>query len=523
MGKATLAAGLEAALRRWPDRPAITLGEATMSYKQLAQAAASLASAYRRLDIAKGDRVICQVPNRPEHLIALAAAWAMGAVHVGADHHLSGRELAWLAVETEAAAVIFAPLTGSADPFGPARAVQAASPATRIVVAGGAAPWPDALSFATLASADGNETDRVWSDLPRSDDAAVILFTSGTTGRPKGAVGLHGNLLQGWSGIAERLDFGPDDVHLAQLPLAHGFGLSMAVMALLAGGHLVLQERFSPEESLQLIGRHRISVLNGTPAHFRLLIARRGAARHDLSSLRTGVGSAARFPSSLLERIFRDLGMNLLLLYGSSEGSGVSTTDREEMLAGSVGRPEPGYVAILGEDGAALGPEEVGEIAFWRQDWPVRYWRQPRNGSPVAAQGDDGWYRTGDLGRLDSEGRLYVLGRKSHQIDRGGMKVDPGEVEELLLACPGVSDGAVVGTPDDVLGEVVCACVVAEEGLDLTLADLQAALAHNLARFKLPEELCLVPSIPRTPLGKVDRAQLQAVTARRPRERRHAR
>ncbi len=198
--------------------------------------------------------------------------------------------------------------------------------------------------------------------------------------------------------------------------------------------------------------------------------------------------------------------MEFMVMYGSSEGVSVVTTDRDDILAGSVGSPRPGGVIVVGPDRKALPAGRVGEIAFSRARWKVAYWGQAED---PPSQG--GWYYTGDLGRLDPDGRLYVLGRIKHQIDRGGLKVDPGEVEAALLSCPEVADAAVVGLRHSVLGETVCACVVSTPGEAPTLQGLTERLSSVLAPYKLPEGLCLLKAIPRTDMGKVDRDRLTSL------------
>src|SRR5262249_45148632 len=180
------------------------------------------------------------------------------------------------------------------------------------------------------------------------------------------------------------------------------------------------------------------------------------------------VGTAAPFPPELVRSIYEVLGVEFMFMYGSSEGVGTATTDREDVMRGSVGRPAPGSVIVVGPDRNPLPAGEVGELAFSRRVFPVNYWGEVRQ--------TEGWYYSGDLGRLDADGRLYVYGRLKHQIDRGGLKVDPVEVELALLGCDGVWDGAVIGTPNPALGESVCACVVPAPGRVITLDGLRRAL-----------------------------------------------
>jgi acyl-CoA synthetase (AMP-forming)/AMP-acid ligase II len=337
------------------------------------------------------------------------------------------------------------------------------------------------------------------------DDPALIFLSSGTTGAPKATVGYHGNLAQRWRRLAGWLRFGPDDVHLAHLPLSHGFGLMMAMGGLLAGGRLVLQDPFTAAGAVRLIGEHGVTVLNGAPAHFTLVLSRLAGHPGAADTLRLAVGTAAVFSPALVRGIWERLGVEFMYMYGSSEGVGVATTDRGDIALGSVGRPAPGAVKIVGEDGEPVATDETGEIAFSRHVYPVRYWQGDGGG---AVRGE--WYHSGDLGRMDAEGRLYVFGRLKHQIDRGGLKVDPVEVEAALLRLGDVADAAVIGVPNPVLGEDVCACVVPAAGPAPELEALRGALAAELAPYKLPQALRVLDAIPRTRLGKVDLPALRA-------------
>jgi acyl-CoA synthetase (AMP-forming)/AMP-acid ligase II len=475
---ATLADALSGACERYSERTALVDPGRTMTYAELGTAVASLAAAYRRLGIERGDRVVCPLPNGVDHFVAVGAAWAAGAVHVAADAELTAAELDKLVA-----------LTGAAMLLRPGDVERLTD------------------GVAAAAPSDG----------PGPADVAAIFTTSGSTGTPKLPLGMHGKLHGSWTGLSGALGFTPDDVHLVQLPLSHGFGLMLATAGLVRGGRLVIEADFTGAGALATIEHERVTVLNGTPAHYRLLIDRLRDDRRDCGSLRIGVAAGAAFSPALLETVFGDLGMDeLMLMYGSSEGVGVATTDRAEMLAGSVGCPDPpGSVAIVDPaTGDRLPAGEVGEIAFAREFNPIRYW----GGAPPGGATGSGWFHSGDLGRIDDAGRLYVLGRAKHQISRGGMEIDPAEVEEALLRCGGVADAAAVGVPNPFLDEVVCACVVPATARAPALGDLRAELGPRLASFKLPEEMCVLQRIPRTAIGKVDVALLRAEALAAPRQ-----
>jgi acyl-CoA synthetase (AMP-forming)/AMP-acid ligase II len=470
-----------------------------MSYAALRGAVETLAARYRRMGVRRRDRIVCQLPNCPEHLVAAFAAWECGAIHVGVHHQYTGRELSSVVGLTHPSLVVYQNHTDDAGQPSAIEQVRTDHPETHMFPVSEWDTTTDSRTPEAMASAS-------------PADPAAIFLTSGSTGVPKMPLGFQGRLAASWSGLSAQLGFSPSDVHLGHLPLAHGFGLMLATAGLLGGGKLILLERFSRDEVLDVITRKRVTVLHGSATHFQVILDRLDPALHDVSSLRIGVASASAFPPPLLRQIRADLGMDLLVMYGSSEGVGVATRDPDDYLQGSVGRPEPRSVTIVGPDHAALPTGAAGEIAFSREFFPVRYWKGTGDAASDVEieEVSTGWYYSGDLGRIDEDGRLFVLGRLKHQINRGGSKIDPTEVENALLAYPGVIEAAVIGVPHPVLGEKVCAYVVTADGCTVTLDGVRDTLRRTLAPFKLPEELHLRDQLPRTPLGKVDVERLRS-------------
>lgn len=515
-----LAPSLLAACARWPSRPAVTFRGDTLTYGALGQRVRALASAYRSLGIGPGDRVVCQMPTQPEHLIAAGAAWACGAVHVGAHRDLTPPELAALAARADATAVVVQPPPGLDDPHASARAVRAERPSATVIaheVAGHEVPGHDGPRLADLLT--GPAPDPPAPDGPR--DTALLLRTSGTTGEPKLVQETLPALWGKVAFFAEAVEPGADDVHLVYLPIAHVFGLKLALMGLASGGRLVLLDPFSPDTALRTVRDEGVTVVSGSPTHLTLLVRRLQETDARVAGLRWAVTAAAPLPPALVDSVPDRLGADLYYVYGCSEGFLVATTDRGHIARGAVGRtvfrgpagtPPDGSLRVVDPDtGATLPTGATGEITFGAR-CPVRYWRQP-------AVATDGWYRSGDLGFVDADGLLHVSGRLKEVINRGGLKVAAGEIEAVLGEHPAVDDCAVVPAPDPVLGEAICACVVPADEPGPDLAELRSFLGQRLARHKLPDELCLVASIPRSHVGKIDRGGLTTLVGDAARER----
>lgn len=519
MTGAALAPSLRAACERWPSRPAMTFRGHTVDYGEVWQRVLALAEAYRSAGITVGDRVVCQMPTCPEHVIAANAAWAVGAVHVGAHRDLTPAELGSLVRRTEAAAVVVQPPPAVPDPAAAARAVREANPAA-VVIVHGHPPPPGCLRLSALlrgpapdpcppAPAAGPEG---------APDPALLVRTSGTTGEPKLVVETLPALWAKMAFFAEAVAPRPADVHLLYLPIAHVFGLKLALLALATGGRLVLLDPFSPAEALRLVEAEAVTITAGSPTHLALLLDELDTGGYRVDSLRWVVTAAASLPPALVPQVYERLGVDVLSVYGCSEGFLTRTSDRDEIERGSVGStvfggsggqlpaPPDGRVTVLDlEDGSPLPPGHVGEIAFGAAQ-PVRYWGQP----PAAT---DGWYRTGDLGWMDDDGLVFISGRLKEVVNRGGLKVAAGEIEVALAEHPHVADCAVVPAPDPVLGEAICACVVPAGVPPPTLTEVREHLGRTLARHKLPDELCVVESIPRSSVGKIDRGAVTRIVA----------
>lgn len=344
----------------------------------------------------------------------------------------------------------------------------------------------------------------------RADRIALILYTSGSTGEPKGARLSHealGFALRSWAGPVMGLN--REDVVLAALPLSHSFGLCGALLApLLAGAGVVLLDRFTPEDTLRAIARHRVTVLPGVATMFRRLLDAPGFDGADLSSLRLGVAGAAPCPWDLVEEWRARTGVRIVRGYGMTElFRPVSyLADDPVDRPGAVGRPVPGVeVRTVNGAGHDCRPGEPGEL--WIRSPAVMDGYLEAPGETAAALAE-GWFRTGDLATISPDGFISIVGRRRELILRGGYSVVPAEVEAALLAHPAVAEAAVVGVPHPELGEEVAAFVSARPGARLAEDALIAHCRTRLAAYKYPRRVTILPELPRSPTGKILKARL---------------
>ena len=339
---------------------------------------------------------------------------------------------------------------------------------------------------------------------------ALILYTSGSTGQPKGAVLSHAAVRaanQSWVGPVMRLT--PADTVLAALPLAHSFGLNGALLApLLAGAGVVLMERFSPDEVLEAIARHRVTVLPGVATMFRRLLDAPAFGAADLSSLRLAVSGAAPCPWELAHEWRGRTGVRMLRGYGMTElFRPVSyLADDPRDLEDAVGRPVPGVeIQVVDEAGQPVGDGEVGELWINTPAAMEGYLHAPEETRAVL---EGGWFKTGDLGTVSPDGFVRIAGRKRELILRGGYSVVPGEVEAVLLTHPAVAEAAAVGLPHAELGEEVAAFVTLRPATQVAPNELITYCKERLAAFKYPRHVSILDRLPKSPTGKILKARL---------------
>ena len=485
-------------LRRNGDHPALWFEGRWWSSSELNRAGHGLAGGLRSLDIVPGDRVLVTMMNCPEVGTSYLGAWTAGAAVVPVLFLLTADELRHIAADSAAVAVITTP-----ELLSKVREVAASVPSLRhlICVGGG----EGAVDFAELAGQAPIDTPHPVSDT----DAAVLLYTSGTTGKPKGVVLSHGNLRTSAENGHTAWDAGDGQVGLGCLPLSHVYGLSTTLAGTFRRGSSALMRWFDAAGVLELIEEHRVTITALVPAMMVALLDHPDLPNRDVSSLRWVVSGAAPLPLDLLERFEAAFGCTVLQGYGLSESTAqCSLNTPDHNRPGSVGRPLPGVeVVVVDRDGQRLPAGEDGEILLRGGNVMHGYHGMAEETARAVV---DGWLHTGDVGHLDADGYLYVLDRSKDLIIRGGFNIIPRDVEEVLVAHPAVGQAAVIGLPDERLGEVVHADVMLTPGAAATEAELIAHCRERLAAYKCPQSIHIVGALPLNSVGKVLKRQLRS-------------
>ncbi|HUF51543.1 MAG TPA: class I adenylate-forming enzyme family protein [Longimicrobiales bacterium] len=505
---------LEDNARDYPDRVFLIFGDRRLTYRQVNARSSALAAALHQLGVEHGDRIALDLPNWPEFVLSMFAAAKLGAVIVPLNPRYTVPELQYMLRHSEAAVVISAENFNGVDYLQLFENFLTSLPDLQYVVTVGEEDlWYDdrIYQFEDLeSSGEGREVPPVAID--PAEDTFAIVYTSGTMGKPKGVALTHENLLATAALTADSIGLTQEDVVFGVATVFHVFGLGPGVLGtLVAGASLVLQEQFDPAQALDLIQRHRVTVHYGVPTVYITEMRENESAKRDLSSLRAGIVAGAPIGDELVRRIRAELCPNLCVAYSLTETSSTVSMSRVDDPADkaifTVGRPLPGHeLRILDLDGTILPEESLGEIAVRGRGVMKGYYRQP--GETAQSFDEDGYFLTGDLGMVDDEGYLHIVGRRKELIIRGGFNVYPREVEDRLHAHPAVLDVAVVGLPHEVLGEQVCACILPVEGAIITGEEIKDWCRSTLADYKVPDIVRFFDSFPLTGSGKVRRVEL---------------
>jgi acyl-CoA synthetase (AMP-forming)/AMP-acid ligase II len=487
----------------------ISDGGETLSYAELDERVRRFAAFLAARGSGAGERVGILLPNLPEFVVAYFGAIAAGAVAVPVNYRLAASEVGYILSDCSAAVVVTT-LEKYGRIAGESRCGKVADWLLVDGDAPGARSFEGALSRETLPA-----------PAPCSpDDVASLLYTSGTTGFPKGAMITHANILFNVASCRATLGYREDDVGLITLPLFHVTGLHSQLVALLAcGGTVILQREYETRRMLEMIARHRATALFLVPAIYKLLTIRPDLLEFDLSTVRIAAYGGAPMDPETIRTLNRILPAELHNCYGLTECSSLGTVLPSALAlsrADSVGFPVPGLEAqVRSPEGEVLPADRAGELYLRGPNIVKGYFGDPAK--TKAALGD-GWLRTGDVARIDAEGLVYILDRAKDMINRGGEKVYGLEVENVLYALPGVAEAAVFGIPHPIFGEVPAAAVVPMPGASLDPEAIRESCRSRLADFKVPVEVRIVEQLPRNPGGKVLKQELKGIWAKGPRE-----
>ncbi|WP_042456864.1 class I adenylate-forming enzyme family protein [Neobacillus dielmonensis] len=480
-----------------PTHPAIVFRNASLSYQELAELVKEKAAGLKKYGLQNGSHVALMMANKPEYAIAYFSLLAIGATVVPINPTFKSSEIVYILNDAEVEALIV-------DEVGLAEVQKSASQFSTVKQI---FSLPSVDRFIHWEAVNGHSAD-FWPEPKTSNDDAQIIYTSGTTGKPKGAIITHGNLEWMSQTSAEILALTKEDRVLVVLPLFHAYAkLQGLLQCVLKGSTIYLEERFIPDVILQRIAENRITVFLGVPTMYTMFVHSPRIKEFDFSSLRIAGSGGASLPVEILEKVKTEMGVEIGEGYGQTESTVMISCFPDEITKkpGSVGVPLPGIdLKIVDPSGKEVPVGEVGEIIFKGLNTMKGYYKKTEETNETIK---DGWLYTGDLGRQDEEGYLYIVDRKKDMIIRGGYNVYPREVEEVLYTHPEIVECAVVGESDPVFGEEVAAYVVTRT--EQTPEDIVAYCKQQLAHYKVPRRIYFLTELPKTTTGKILKTPLR--------------
>lgn len=506
----TIPAALDRAVELFGEREGLVEGTRRLTFADLAAAADAAARGYLALGVDPGDRIAIWAPNMADWVIAALGAFRVGAVVVTVNTRFKGAEAAQV-IDT-AQARLLVTVTDFLDTDYVSMLDEAGTPACveRIVVLAG--PVPDgAVDWSDFLAAGADIDPAVTAERAAAvapDDVGTIIFTSGTTGKPKGAMLRHEASVRAYNSWASVVGLEEGDRYLIINPFFHCFGLNAGILAcLVKGATIVPHPVFDVPSVMQRVDEERITMLPGAPAIYQTILDHPDLDRYDLSTLRLAVTGAATVPVEMIRRMASELTFRTIVTgYGLTEATGIATmcrhTDDPETIANTAGRPIPGVeVVVVDDDGKLLGAGQPGEVLVRGYNLMAGYF-----GDEVAtaeAIDGEGWLHTGDVGVLDEHGNLKITDRTKDMFVVGGFNAYPAEIENMIMTHPAVGQVAVIGVPDQRMGEVGKAYVVPRAGATIDPAELIAWCREQMANYKAPRSVEVVDALPLNATGKV--------------------
>ena len=492
---------LERSANGVPDKTAVVDGDRRKTFKELNHMADALASSFSRLGFGKGDRVAIYMANSIELMVAFYALQKLGVIIAWVNPVYRTTEAAFILSNSESKGVVIFREWESYDYLDAILGIKDNLPALKSIIVVGDAEGEGVYGFHELLE-EGSGKKYTPADINTREDLSMLIYTSGTTGKPKGAMIPHYQVVRGGYAYSLGVNANSDDTFIGFLPMTHSYGCgAILVQPILLQSTVVLMDKFEPERAFQLIDKEKITLQLGAPAHYILELNHKSRKNYDLSSLRAGLIAGQIAPEGLITKVEEEMGMYISSFWGSSEvGPGVgimcpylSTLDIREAYIGQAVADTK--IRVVDPEAQKEVPEgEIGELTL--SGWHVMkgYWKNPEE---TEKQIVNGWLFMGDLVSRETDGYLKIYGRTKDLINRGGYKIYPHELEALIIQHSKVDQACVVATPNPVLGESTCACVIPKAGELFTLADLRAFLKGKIAPHKLPDELCIMNDFPR--------------------------
>jgi long-chain acyl-CoA synthetase len=480
------------------DEPAVIYRDEPISYRELEARVNRFANALADLGVGRDDKVAVMLNNCPEFIVTFFACSYLGAVAVPVNIFYKERELEFLLRDSDAVALVANP--AFAEFYSK---IEEKPPLFKWLIVNG--DYPEGLNFDELEAKGSDDEVEV---AVGEEDVAEILYTSGTTGVPKGTMLTQGNLFFHADAIIQVLELNDDDRALMVVPMFHGYGITVMLCCFRVGTCFVLLDPFDAVEVFEAIQRHRITFLPMVVAMYFMVFHHPERENYDLSSLRIGISGASAMPAQLMQDASEALNITILEAWGLTECSASATIQRMNMpyKEGSVGLAHPGVeVGVMDDAGNLLEANDVGELVIRGPLVMKGYYKRPEE-TEEALRG--GWLHTGDMGLYDDDGYFFMVDRKKEMVNVGGEKVFPREVEELMYTHPAIAEAALIPQPDAKLGEIPVAVVALKPGESLSEGELVEFLSEKLARFKVPRRVVIMESLPRNPIGKIVKKEL---------------
>jgi long-chain acyl-CoA synthetase len=480
------------------ERTAVIYKDDSISYRELEARVNRFANALAGLGVGRDDKVAIMLNNCPEFIVTFFACSYLGAVAVPVNIFYKERELEFLLRDSDAVALVATP--SFAEFFS---RIAEKPPLFKWLIT--TEPYAEGQLFREL---EGKGSGEPLDIEVREEDVAEILYTSGTTGIPKGTMLTQGNLFFHADAIIGVLELNDDDRALMVVPMFHGYGITVMLCCFVVGTSFVLLDPFNAEEVFQVVEKYKVTFLPMVVAMYFMVYHHPDREKYDLSSLRIGISGASAMPAQLMQDASGALDITILEAWGLTECSASATIQRMNMpyKEGSVGLAHPGVkVGVMDDGGNLLGPSEVGELVIQGPLVMKGYYKRPEETEEALREG---WLHTGDMGYYDDEGYFFMVDRKKEMVNVGGEKVFPREVEEVMYTHPAIAEAALIPQPDAKLGEIPVAVVALKPGASLSEGELVEFLEGKLARFKVPRRVVIMESLPRNPIGKIVKKDL---------------